>query len=86
MRLPATGLALGGAELHEVYPFVPLAAGHALGLAACTYGDSVCLGVCAEPHAMPGLADFTDSLSLALDDLDRPVGTKRKQAAGSAQE
>lgn len=67
--LPAIRLALGGAELHEVYPLVPLASGHAMSVAACSYGGAVCLGIYAEPRTVPDLADFADFLEPALDDL-----------------
>ncbi len=69
--LPAITLAVQGAELHEVYPFVPLAPGHIIGIAACSYGDAMCVGVNTDPQVMADLADFADSLPQELDKLAR---------------
>jgi hypothetical protein len=51
--LPPVRLTLGGAELREVYPFAPLAAGHGLGVAVSTYRDSVHIGLQADREAVP---------------------------------
>jgi diacylglycerol O-acyltransferase / wax synthase len=51
--LPPVGLTLGGAELREVYPFAPLAAGHGLGVAISTYRDWVHIGLQADREAVP---------------------------------
>ncbi len=76
--LPAVPLALGGAGLREVYPFVPLATGQAMGIAACSYGDAMCLGIYADPRTVPDLANFADSLERALDELDGCVETTER--------
>jgi diacylglycerol O-acyltransferase / wax synthase len=53
--LPPVRLTLGGAELREVYPFAPLAAGHGLGVAVSAYRDSVHIGLQADRDAVPDL-------------------------------
>lgn len=53
--LPPMRLSLGGAELREVYPFAPLAAGHGLGVAISAYRDSVHIGLQADREAVPDL-------------------------------
>jgi len=53
--LPPVRLTLGGAELREVYPFAPLAAGHGLGVAVSAYRDSVHIGLQADREAVPDL-------------------------------
>ena len=53
--LPPMRLSLGGAELREVYPFAPLAAGHGLGVAISAYRNSVHIGLQADREAVPDL-------------------------------
>jgi diacylglycerol O-acyltransferase / wax synthase len=53
--LPPVPITLGGAALREVYPFAPLAAGHALGIAASPYHDSVHIGLQADAEAVRDL-------------------------------
>jgi diacylglycerol O-acyltransferase / wax synthase len=53
--LPPVPITLGGAALREVYPFAPLAAGHALGIAVSPYRDSVHIGLQADAEAVRDL-------------------------------
>lgn len=53
--LPGVPLYFDGAELREVYPVVPLAPGHALGVAFSTYRDSVHVGLHANGTALPDI-------------------------------
>ncbi|HEY7596000.1 MAG TPA: wax ester/triacylglycerol synthase family O-acyltransferase [Actinophytocola sp.] len=67
--LPPRGLALAGAELREVYPFAPLAAGHGLGVAISAYRDSVHIGLQADHDAVPDLDVLAACLTKAANTL-----------------
>jgi diacylglycerol O-acyltransferase len=72
--LPDRPLSLGGSRLLELYPFVPLPAGHALSIAASQYRGTVHVGLQANRAALPDMEKLNESLrhSLAeLDDLSR---------------
>jgi WS/DGAT/MGAT family acyltransferase len=57
---------VGGAELIEAYPVVPLSEGHALSVGLFTYRDSVSLGLYADPDALPGVGDLPGAVDRAL--------------------
>lgn len=65
--LPDLQFALAGAPLREVYPFVPLAAGHAVSVALCTYRNRAGIGIHTDPHIAP--EGFGASLRAALAEL-----------------
>ncbi|WP_326569618.1 wax ester/triacylglycerol synthase family O-acyltransferase [Amycolatopsis rhabdoformis] len=60
--LPAARLTLAGAPLAQVYPFVPLAPRHAVGIAVATYRDSVHIGLQANAVAVPDLGGLRDAV------------------------
>jgi WS/DGAT/MGAT family acyltransferase len=64
--LPNVPLFFDGAELREVYPVVPLAPGHALGVAFSTYRDSVHVGLHANGAALPDIGLLADALAGTL--------------------
>jgi diacylglycerol O-acyltransferase len=65
--LPNLTLTLDGAELREVYPVVPLAHGHGLGVAFCTYRGHVHIGLHADAAALPDVDRIGDLVPHALD-------------------
>jgi WS/DGAT/MGAT family acyltransferase len=60
--LPPARLALDGAPLAEVYPFVPLAPRHAVGIAVASYRDSVHIGLQANGAAVPDIGSLRDAV------------------------
>ena len=60
--LPAARLTLDGARLSEVYPFVPLAPRHAVGIAMATYRDTVHIGLQANGAAVPDIGSLHDAV------------------------
>lgn len=68
--LPNVPLSFDGAELREVYPVVPLAPGHALGVAFSTYRDTVHVGLHANGTALPDIDLLAEALTGTLDGLN----------------
>jgi WS/DGAT/MGAT family acyltransferase len=68
--LPTVPLYLAGAELTEIYPVVPLADGHALGVAVSTYRGGAYVTLHADRHALPDLPDLAATVPAALATLD----------------
>ncbi|HEY0804516.1 MAG TPA: WS/DGAT domain-containing protein, partial [Pseudonocardiaceae bacterium] len=64
--LPNVPLFFDGAELQEVYPVVPLASGHALGVAFSTYRDTVHVGLHANGTALPDIDLLAEALTGTL--------------------
>lgn len=60
--LPGVPLAFDGADLREIYPVVPLAAGHALGVAFSSYRGTVHVGLHADARALPDISGLADAL------------------------
>jgi diacylglycerol O-acyltransferase len=58
-----------GAPMREVYPLVPLAAEHAVGVAAASYDGNVFFGVVADRDAVPDLEVLVRSLGASVKDL-----------------
>lgn len=73
VRMPSTTLTLDGAELRQIFPLIPLAPRHAVGVAACTYGDRMDIGFVGSPHT-PDLRQLADNLRRALTELVGPTG------------
>ncbi len=72
-----------GAPLREVYPLVPLAAEHAIGIAILSYDGHVALGLAADRDSTPDLELLADGIRGDLDELRRLSGSRRT-AAGTA--
>jgi WS/DGAT/MGAT family acyltransferase len=65
-RVPLFAL---GARLREVYPVVPLAAEHAVGIAAFSYNGLLTFGVIADSESTPDLEVLAYGLSEGIDEL-----------------
>lgn len=65
-RLPVT---FGGARMRELYPFVPLAPGHALGVALCRHEDSIHIGLQVNSDALPDVEKLSEAVPAALTEL-----------------
>ncbi|HEX6356280.1 wax ester/triacylglycerol synthase domain-containing protein [Actinophytocola sp.] len=61
--LPAVPLTIDGAPLDEIYPFGPLAPGHALGVAISPYRDTVHIGLQADRDAVPDIDVLANAIS-----------------------
>ena len=71
--LPATPpLLLGGAPMRELYPLVPLAHGHGLGIALCHYGDAIHIGIHADRDALPDIDKLAEALPAVIAELSQP--------------
>src|SRR5664280_181433 len=68
-----------GAPMREVYPLVPLAAEHAIGVAAASYDGSVFFGVVADRDTVPDLDVLLSAMATSVEELlavaraDRPA-------------
>jgi WS/DGAT/MGAT family acyltransferase len=58
-----------GARAEEVWPIVPLAAEHAIGIAVLSYGGNVCFCLNADPDAVPDLDVVRDGIEEAISTL-----------------
>ena len=58
-----------GAELREDYPLVPLAAGHAVGIAIVSYNGAVVFGLSADCDSTPDLHVLTEGVEEGLAEL-----------------
>ena len=69
VALPSIPLHFAGARLTEIYPMLPIAHGHALGVALCTYQDHVHIGLFANADALPDVHELAQAIPNALADL-----------------
>ncbi|HEX4221519.1 MAG TPA: WS/DGAT domain-containing protein, partial [Pseudonocardiaceae bacterium] len=69
VALPNIPLYFAGARLTEIYPMLPIAHGHALGVALCTYQDHVHIGLYANASALPDVDQLRDAIPDALAEL-----------------
>jgi WS/DGAT/MGAT family acyltransferase len=60
--LPKIELTLDGAPMREVYPLVPLASRHAVGIAATAYRDGVHIGLQVNGAAVPDTGSLRDAV------------------------
>jgi hypothetical protein len=74
--LPDMELCVGGASMREVYPIVPLAKGHGLGVAVASYRDHIDIGLHTDPSIMPDAGALGHEIALAVTALAEPLGTK----------
>jgi diacylglycerol O-acyltransferase / wax synthase len=58
-----------GAQLREVFPLVPIAAEHALGIAILSYDGKVVFGINADRDTVPDVELLVDGIEGALDEL-----------------
>lgn len=73
---PAHKLYLLGRELEDVFPFVPLAANLAFGVAVVSYADTLGFGFSADPKAVPDVAEMAPALHESLGELAAAAGVK----------
>lgn len=66
---PVTPLYAFGAKLREVHPVVPLAAEHAVGIAAFSYNGLVSFGVIADADSTPDIATLAFGLEEGVEEL-----------------
>jgi hypothetical protein len=71
-------LYFAGARLTEIYPMLPIAHGHALGVALCTYQDHVHIGLYANAAALPDVDQLCEAIPRALAEL---TGNRANPAA-----
>ncbi len=67
--VPPARLSIDGARLAEIYPFVPLAPRHAVGIAVATYRDSVHVGLQVNGAAVPDVGSLRDAVLKSADRL-----------------
>ena len=72
-----------GAPLRRIVPLVPLAAEHAVGIAALSYDGTVCFCVHADRDAVPDVERVAAGISAELDALSAVAG---KAAAAAERE
>jgi diacylglycerol O-acyltransferase / wax synthase len=61
--LPPVPLTIDGAPLAEIYPFAPLAPGHAMGIAISPYRDAVHIGLQTDRDAVPDIEVLANAIS-----------------------
>jgi WS/DGAT/MGAT family acyltransferase len=69
------------APMLEVYPLVPLAAEHSIGVAAASYDGNVFIGVVADRDTVPDFEVFLGALEASVEEL---VAVSRAEGAASA--
>jgi WS/DGAT/MGAT family acyltransferase len=70
-----------GAPMREVYPLVPLAAEHAIGVAAASYDGNVFFGVIADRDTVPDFEVFLGALETSVEELLAVARAERAAAA-----
>ena len=63
---PPAPLAVLGAPLESVYPLVPLAADHAVGIAVVSYGGRLMFGINADAESVPDVGVLADGIADGL--------------------
>jgi diacylglycerol O-acyltransferase len=71
---PQGALYLGGREMRDVFPMVPLANNTALGVAIMSYHGRMNFGLHADWDALPDLEDLAEDFERSLADLARAAG------------
>jgi diacylglycerol O-acyltransferase / wax synthase len=77
--LPNIPLYFDGAELREIYPLVPLAYGHGLAVAFCTYRDTVHIGLHADAATLPDVDRLGEAIPCAVGAMWEPPIVPRSQ-------
>jgi diacylglycerol O-acyltransferase / wax synthase len=66
---PQLPLFLGGCEMLEAFPVVPIAGSTSLGVAVLSYNGKVCFGLQADADLFPDLSELAAGLEESLDEL-----------------
>lgn len=77
---PQTPLYALGAELRHVYPVVPLASGHTVGIAVFSYNGRVMFGVLADSESTPDIGLLALGIAEGIDELLRPLAHSIREA------
>jgi diacylglycerol O-acyltransferase / wax synthase len=82
---PQVALHCLGAPLREVYPLVPLAAEHCVGIAVFSYNGSVAIGISADCDSCPDLDVLVAGIDRELDALRAlaPTGARKRRTASA---
>lgn len=67
--LPGISLTLDGARMRQMYPFVPLAPHHSVGVAISSYRKSIHIGLQANGDAVADIGSLTDAVGKSLAEL-----------------
>jgi diacylglycerol O-acyltransferase / wax synthase len=73
-----------GARMEEVFPLVPLAAGHAVGVAVVSYDGQVFFGLNGDERAMPDLDVLAQGIERALGELRELATSAARRAVARA--
>ncbi len=79
---PPQRLYSSGAPMVDILPFVPLAAGHALGIAVVSYAGGLTFGLCADRVAVPDLDVLRAGIVASLGELSALASAAAGAAAG----
>ena len=71
---PKRPLSAFGAPLEEIWPLVPLAADHAIGIAVITYGETLFVGIAAAHDSVPDLERLANGISAEREELRELAG------------
>ncbi len=80
VALPDLPLRVGGAQLREIYPSVPLGKGQALSVGVARYRDSIDIAVLSDPAILPDAEKLASTLPAAVEEL--VLATERYGADG----
>lgn len=69
VALPDVPLGLDGAQLESLYPVVPLAPGHTVGVAVCTYRGAVHVGLHLNARAVPDADQLIEGFAATLGEM-----------------
>jgi len=84
--MPKMPLSLSGAPLAEIYPLVPLANGHGLGIAVSTHQEGIGVGLHSDPAIIPDIATLAHAIPEALAALDaRPMVPAQRTKSSTRQ-
>ena len=72
-----------GARLESIYPLVPLAADHAVGIAVVSYDGRVFFGLNADRRTVPDLSNLRDGIDESLAELRKLARTPVGAASGA---
>jgi WS/DGAT/MGAT family acyltransferase len=80
VRASATTLYAFGAPMREVRPYVPLFAGHRLGIAVVSYAGGLVFGLGADRTNTPDLAILVEGIRASFDELRDAARSRRTRA------